>query len=75
MAVGRPHVDDDVPEWIEVGGRAGWYNASRIVFLDDARSCPGLPQIGAVDDISVAPAMGRAEIGAAQRLCDDHTFW
>src|SRR5215472_5546201 len=56
-------------------GRAGWHNASRIVFLDDARSGPALPEISAVDDIGIAPPVGRAEKGAAHRLCDNHAFW
>ena len=39
-----PHIDKDIPERVEVGGRAGRHDAVRIVFLDDARSCPGLPR-------------------------------
>src|SRR6516162_10613036 len=68
-----PHIDNNIAIAVEARGRAGWDDAGCIVFLDDAGPSARLVEIGTVDDISVAPAMDRTEIGLPQGLRDNNT--
>src|SRR6516165_2270742 len=72
-SVPLPHIDNNIAIAVEARGRAGWDDAGCIVFLDDAGPAARLVEIGTVDDIRVAPAMDRTEIGLPQGPRDDNT--